>query len=126
MFQCTQTQHPIFMPFLHMFINKITEPLVSKQIEDDFVQKRGKKTWKKANLKKPFSEQRMPFALPLNYTLIRCVLIYLLILLYCLLYNINIFCYSINKKTPEPGNKPTVSDSASSCHTNHFRYIYTY
>lgn len=29
-----------------MFINKITEPLVSKQIEDDFVQKR-KNTRKK-------------------------------------------------------------------------------
>lgn len=28
------------MPSLHMFINKITEPLVSKQIEDGFVQKR--------------------------------------------------------------------------------------
>lgn len=27
------------MPSLHMFINKITEPLVPKQIEDDFVQK---------------------------------------------------------------------------------------
>lgn len=76
--------------------------------------KREKKHWKTGNLKKPFSEQRMPFALPLDYALIHCVLIYLLILLYCLLYNINIFSYSINKKTPEPGNKPTVSASASS------------
>lgn len=85
------------------------------------------KHWKKTKLKKPFSEQRMPFALPLDYALIHCVLKYLLILLYCLLYNINIFCYSINKKTLESGNKPTVSDSASSsCHTNYFRYIYTY
>lgn len=110
------------MPSLHMFINKITEPLVSKQIEDDFVQKREKHR-KKANLKKPFSKQKMPFAPPLDYALLHCLNI--LILLYCLLYNINFFSYSINKKTSEPGNKPTVSDSASSCHTNHFRYIYT-
>lgn len=42
------------MPSLHMFINKIIETLVSKQIEDDFVQK--KKTLKKANVKKPLHE----------------------------------------------------------------------
>lgn len=51
MFQVTQTKHPIFMPSLHMFINKITEPLVSKQIEDDFVQKR-EKHWKESKPKK--------------------------------------------------------------------------
>lgn len=114
------------MPSLRMFINKIIETLVSKQIEDGFVQKRKKKPQKKANLKKPLGEQRMLFAPAFRLCpLIHCALIYLLILLYCLIYNINIFCYSINKKSPDPGNKPTVTDSASSCHTNHFRYIHT-
>lgn len=107
-----------------MFINKIIETLVSIQVEDDFVQKRKKNT-EKANLKELLREQRKLFASAFRLCpLIRCVLIYLLILLYCLIYNINIFCYSINKKTPDPGNKPTVTDSASSCHMNHFRYIY--
>lgn len=52
-FWCTHTHnHPTFMPSLHMFINKIIETLVSKQIEDDFVQEKKKKTNPKSKPKK--------------------------------------------------------------------------
>lgn len=57
------------MPSSHMFINKIIETLVSKQIEDEFVQKKKKKTTEKSEPKKPLREQECCLLLPLDYAL---------------------------------------------------------
>lgn len=93
--------------------NEIIETFGSKRIEDDLCKNNPKN-----NPPNPLHEREMPFA-PAFWLrpLIHHILI-LLIPLYCLIYNINMFCYSTNKKTPYAGKKPTVIDSVSLCDRN--------